>query len=125
LACIRRPPHARSVAPLPCLHARNSPERELLSQAFVEFSLESKFTQFNSSVAINDGNNLFGKAGSPVIFTVLGDSVPLWSSKPIQVTGHVDVANVDVTGIRALRLVVKATGSNACSHAVWVDPTVT
>lgn len=78
--------------------------------------------RFVSRVAIADKNNIFGRAGSPVTFRLLGDGKQLWRSRPIQSTGVIDVADVDVTLVEVLRLEAEAAGSNACSHAVWVDP---
>jgi len=88
---------------------------------------------FLAKVAINDNNNARGKAGSPVIFvlkafqtataTSTAGGHQLWRSRPIQVTGDVDVCEVALpANATALSLEAHAQGSNACSHAVWLEP---
>lgn len=64
-----------------------------------------------AAVAINDGNNVIGRAGSPLTFSVR-DGVTnalLWASEPIQSTKHVqDVRLALPIGVRALKLQVTA-----------------
>ncbi len=63
------------------------------------------------AVAINDGNNLIGRAGSPVTFSVrdgVTDAL-LWASEPIQSTKHVEKVRLALPiGVRALKLQVTA-----------------
>jgi hypothetical protein len=94
-------------------------------KAFVDFRIDAKWHTLSTSVAINDRNNMFGSAGSDLIFQAIGDGKLLWSSKKIRVTKHVEQAKINVEGVTKLRLEVKATASNACAHAVWVDPLLT
>ena len=70
----------------------------------------SQYSALRFKVAINDGNNAFGRAGSPLRFVVVGDGHVLWESRGIQVTGDVQAATVCIHGVRALRLEV---------HALW------
>lgn len=90
--------------------------------------------------AINDKNNFFGKAGSPLTFLVLDatecaieadakcaleqSAMPiLWQSQPVQYTEVVQNFRVELPAtMKRLRLEVAASGSNACAHAVWLDP---
>jgi hypothetical protein len=92
--------------------------------------------------AINDKNNFFGKAGSPLTFIILdatecaveadakcaleqsGVAMPiLWQSQPVQYTEIVQSFRVELPAtMTRLRLEVVASGSNACAHAVWLDP---
>lgn len=80
---------------------------------------------FSTCVAINDGNNFFGTAGSKINFVVSDDETSnvLWRSDGgIRYTGVVQfVDNVDVTSVRKLKLSAIATGSNACAHAVFAE----
>ena len=78
---------------------------------------------FEAKVAINDHNNVFGRAGSPLNFAVVADGHELWRSRPVQRTGEVQSTGpLDVSAAHQLRLEVHAEGSNACAHAVWLQP---
>ena len=95
--------------------------------SYVEFALPKSpklgsSVWLRASVAINDKNNWVGRAGSPLVFSVTSGDKLLWQSKGVQKTGDVQHAMVDVTGLGSIRLNTRATGSNACAHAVWIDP---
>jgi hypothetical protein len=92
-----------------------------------------RWCAFKAEVAINDDNNFLGKAGSPLTFLVQQGSSVLWRSQPVQRTQQVQRVEVllpppeaagvaEGAGQQQLRLSVQAAGSNACAHAVWVDP---
>jgi hypothetical protein len=63
------------------------------------------------AVAINDRNNLIGRAGSPLTFMVRDGATDalLWASEPIQSTGHVQEVRLALpSGVKALKLQVSA-----------------
>lgn len=82
------------------------------------------------------------QAGSPLTFTVYdatacaveadgkckltqadGALQSLWRSEPVQYTETVQNFRVELPQTMSrLRLEVAAAGSNACAHAVWLDP---
>ena len=76
----------------------------------------------------NDDNNFIGRAGSPLTFQVRDGASDelLWVSEPVQSTGVVQKLQLDLPeGTSRLKLQVTAANSNACAHAVWVDPQLT
>ena len=101
-----------------------------------------KYCAIGGQVAINDKNNFFGRAGSPLTFRVYDATgcatepsgncaltqpnsglLVLWESQPVQVTESVQDFRVDLpASVTKLRLEVAAQGSNACAHAVWLEP---
>ena len=101
-----------------------------------------RYCAIEGQVAINDKNNFFGRAGSPLTFRVFdatgcatessgkcsltqadGGLVALWESQPVQVTESVQDFRVGLpAGMTRLRLEVVAQASNACAHAVWLEP---
>lgn len=100
----------------------------------------ARWCTLEGKTAINDKNNFLGRAGSPLTFIVLDatdcvveadgkctleqSQLPiLWQSEPVLNTGIVQNFRVELplTATR-LRLEVAASGSNACAHAVWLDP---
>jgi len=103
------------------LHAASSRS----GPAFADFDIDGKYTKFQSAVAVNDGNNHLGRTGSPLTFVVKGDGKELWRSRPVQATGYVqEIHELSIVGVKTLTLQVFAEASNACSHSVWLDPTV-
>jgi hypothetical protein len=90
--------------------------------AWAEAHINKRYRRLQAKVAVNDANNYFGTTGSDLIFVVRGDGKELWKSKGIHKTGVEESAEVDIRGVSILRLEVKAKGSNACAHGVWVDP---
>lgn len=104
--------------------------------AFAEYVINHEWSHFTASVAINDHNNFFGRAGGDLIFELIdigmgsgtvGDRQIqriLWTSDPIRTTGKVQAVSVDISGVDVLRVAVRAPGSNACAHAVWVAPSL-
>ena len=83
-------------------------------------------------MAINDDNNFFGTAGSDVVFAVLVDGVELWHSRLIRRHKAPQRVRVPLPSPRTLSnpgrvtrritLEARTAGSNACAHAVWLDP---
>ena len=95
--------------------------------AQVAFRLPPRnWTALSAAVAINDDNNFFGTTGGPVVFRVLLGGRELWRSPAgLRHPKHVHrlrVALPSSASARILTLEVDAPGSNACSHAVWLDP---
>ena len=102
----------------------------------------TRWCTLEGQTAINDKNNFFGKAGSPLTFSILDATdcavdaggkcvleqstaaLPvLWQSEPVQYTENVQDFRVALPAtMTRLRLEVTASGSNACAHAVWLDP---
>lgn len=100
--------------------------------AFARFNIadiaaQAQTVLFSAVVAINDNNNFVGKAGSKLFFTLRApNGQVLWRSKGLIKTLTEDSAvDIDVSGYDSITLQVDAMGSNACAHAVWVDPTIT
>lgn len=63
------------------------------------------------AVAINDGNNLIGRAGSPLTFSVRDGATDalLWISEPLQSTGHVqDLRLALPSGVHSVKLQASA-----------------
>jgi hypothetical protein len=87
-----------------------------------------KWRALRGGVAINDDNNFFGNTGGPIVFALSLDGRELWRSREFR--HHKQVQRLHVAlplpaagaATRELTLEVRALQSNACSHAVWVDP---
>ena len=114
---------------VPYAHALSMhPPPSTKGEAYATFNLQGSAHQtFSASVAINDNNNFFGRAGSDLYFSVLADDGRvIWTStKGIRKTGVVERAiEIDIASVRGLRLTVRAEGSNSCAHAVFLDPVV-
>ena len=79
-------------------------------------------------VAINDDNNFFGNTGGPIVFALSLDGRELWRSREFRHHKQLQRLHVALPPpaagavTRELTLEVRALQSNACSHAVWVDP---
>jgi hypothetical protein len=131
---------------LPALPTRH-PGGGKRGAATVDYTLPDRpadsagWCMLEGKTAINDKNNFLGKAGSPLTFTIFdatsctveadgkcaldqSAAMPiLWESEPVQYTETIQ--NFQVTlpeTMTKLRLEVTASGSNACAHAVWLDP---
>ena len=88
--------------------------------------------ELRGTVAINDDNNFFGTAGGDVVFAVLVDGTAVWHSRRIRRHKAPQRVRVLLPPPRAggspgrvvhrITLEARAAGSNACAHAVWLDP---
>ena len=90
--------------------------------AFVSYALAGKFRKFKATVGVVDIGG--GQPGSPLTFIVIGDGKALWRSKPVERRTVPQLCEVDVTGVRVLRLQVDCPGSNSQARAVWLNPQV-
>ncbi|MCZ7644539.1 MAG: NPCBM/NEW2 domain-containing protein [Planctomycetota bacterium] len=87
--------------------------------AEVTYELEGAFRGLVGEVAINDSVR---RTESAVTFKVFGDGNLLWTSKEQFYPGKPQAFAVNVTGVKALKLVVEARGSYGQAHAAWVEP---
>jgi DNA-binding beta-propeller fold protein YncE len=95
--------------------------------SFARYRLDGNYTSFHSVAAANDSIRLcvFGRALSPMTFSVVGDGRELWRSRPLQRPGESQPCAVNVTGVRELELRLHYDGDRQeFGHAVWVDPYV-
>ena len=90
--------------------------------AFVSYALAGKFRKFKATIGVVDIGG--GQPGSPLTFIVIGDGKALWRSKPVERRTVPQLCEVDVKGVRVLRLQVDCPGSNNQARAVWLNPQV-
>ena len=130
-----------------CIVPTRHPGGGKRGSAVVDYTLPERIAEsagwcmLQGKTAINDKNNFLGKAGSPLTFTIFDATncaveadgkceleqstvMPiLWESEPVQYTEKVQSFQVALPEtLTKLRLEVAASGSNACAHAVWLDP---
>jgi len=89
--------------------------------AFLEVRLDGKHRRFRAKVGQNVGPP---PLRDPVLFTVLGDGKRLWRSRPNHGGDETEAADVDVTGVRVLRLELSTDGEPRAAHMLWFEPTV-
>lgn len=110
------------------MHASSSQE---VSQTF-DIAAGYRVLAFNATIDDRaDGTSeqkQYGLCQDPIVFEVLGtrdnnQPVSLWRSNPIQSRNQAVKGKVDVSGVRALTLRVRAErGRAANSYAVWLNP---
>jgi len=90
------------------------------STSFVEYALDKPWEKFSAKVGIADSASPHDRA---LIFRVIADGRKVYESDPLKETGASEDVMVSFANpVSELRLEVEAPGSNACSHAVFVDP---
>ncbi|HEX7899357.1 MAG TPA: protein kinase [Planctomycetota bacterium] len=87
--------------------------------AYLEVRLDGKYRRFRAKVGQNVGPP---PLRDPVIFSVLGDGKTLWRSRPNHGGDETEAAEVDVTGVRTLRLELTAEGEPRAAHMLWFEP---
>ncbi|TYZ68588.1 hypothetical protein PybrP1_010076 [[Pythium] brassicae (nom. inval.)] len=94
--------------------------------AYVMYDLGEAYCRLVGAVSLNDNvqSEALQQRGVSVVFSIVGDGVELWHSKPLSETRQLDKFDVSVRAVRMLELRVSCPGSNYCAHAVWVDPCV-
>ena len=63
-----------------------------------------------------------GKSYSPLVFLVIGDGKTIWKSRSLQANGDSDTCNINVTGVRSLKLQVDVDGPIGFATAAWIEP---
>lgn len=101
-------------------------ESAVQQYAQATFALDKKYAKFTGAVAINDSadSEKLAADGSGLTFTVLGDGVELWSSKPVRERRKPESFSISVLEVVTLSLRVRVDSSNAEAHAVWMEPAV-
>jgi hypothetical protein len=87
--------------------------------AFVEYDLGGRHGSFLGTAAISDGVK---PSTTPLTFRVQGDGKELWRSAPLQAPRESAKFNIDVRGVKVLRLEVQCPGTNDGAQAVWIEP---
>lgn len=89
------------------------------------FALDNRFSRFSALVGLPDYLASRGteETKGSVEFEIYGDDKKLWSSGIIQAGSAATPMEVDVSGIRRLKLVVTDAGDgNQYDHACWINP---
>ncbi len=88
----------------------------------ISYRLDSNAQSFKGSVAVDDSQ---APSAARAGFEVLGDDHSLWKSKPIGKNGVIESFDIDVKGVKVLKLQVYAQGNtNFGCRAVWLNPYV-
>jgi len=83
-------------------------------------------THFTALVGMDDDKKGAPDAGQfGVEFTVIGDGKKLFDSPPMHIGDPAAKVDVDLTGVKELRLLVSPLGEITNCHADWVDATIT
>ncbi len=94
--------------------------------SYVVYELGEKFKRLKAEGVILNSDNATGRPGSPLTFRILGDKYVLYESEPLQnFRDSTENIELDVTGIRYLRLEVACPGSNDFARAAWLNPRLT
>lgn len=124
---------ASSTATNNSVHISGEPRQRCLSthppsrgDAFVIYDLADAYNRFVGSVGMNDDvrNEILQQRSVSVVFSIVGDGKPLWSSQPVSEARQIEKFDVSVRNVRMLELKVSCSGSNHCAHAIWIDPCV-
>jgi hypothetical protein len=92
------------------------------SSSHIAFRIDKRFSELHGGVGISDGIAI-PKAGSPLVFRIVGDGRRLWHSRMLQERGDYERFAVSVRGVEKLELFVDCLAHTAYfCHAVWVDP---
>ncbi|MCC7420352.1 MAG: NPCBM/NEW2 domain-containing protein, partial [Planctomycetaceae bacterium] len=94
-----------------------------VSAAFVRYRLASQFDTLTGSAAINDTVPETGSS-APIVFQILGDGQPLWTSMRLQKRGDSEDFKIDVSNVTTLEIRASSSRSNH-AHAVWLEPRLT
>jgi len=88
--------------------------------ATIRYHLGRAWKSLRGSVALNDTSAATFTA--PLVFHLLGDGDPLWSSKPITRVADTQEFSVRVKGVKTLELRIECRGPNRSAHTIWVEP---
>jgi len=98
------------------------PPHQEYGTSHVSYRLNGEFRTLKGSAALNDSA---GKgAASSVSFEVFGDNRRLWHSAPMTKAGTIEPFNLNITGVRVLKIQVRCAASHRGAHAVMLDPAV-
>ena len=93
--------------------------------SFVEYDLPPrKFLKLRGKVTINDTADDYRAIHGmkPLIFKIVGDGKEIWKSKPILKLCEIDAFEVELRGVRKLKLLVECSDDYSHAHALWIDP---
>ncbi|RHX98063.1 hypothetical protein DYB36_003465 [Aphanomyces astaci] len=96
-------------------------------EAFATYDLGMGYAAVTGGVALNDdvSHEVLAQRGISVVFSLVGDGMLLWKSKPVATSGHIESFSVPIHKVRMLEFRVSCSGSNHGAHAIWVDPQLT
>lgn len=83
--------------------------------------LDGRVTRFSALVGVDDEVAKEGEQRGSVEFLVAGDGKMLWRSGQMRAGDAAKTVDVDLTGVRELRLVVSSLGDIAYDHADWAQ----
>lgn len=109
-------------SPLHALIMHAPPKRDVPDMtASVVYDLSGNHDRFQSRVRVRSAGR-----DQPVIAEVWGDGKRLWESEDLVLKKAAGAAlDVDVRGVRELKLIVRAERINAASHTLWIEPRLT
>lgn len=85
----------------------------------IDFEIGAVYDTFSASVGIDDE---FNNSEGSVEFILEGDGRELWKSKPLTKADGAVPVNIDIKGVKKLKLRVRRTeGQSGRAHADWVD----
>ncbi|MEY4917791.1 MAG: hypothetical protein RL616_1704 [Verrucomicrobiota bacterium] len=90
------------------------------ADGLLKINLDGGAQKFSASVGVDDDVN--GNAEASIEFVVTGDGKELWKSGTMRAGNAAKVCEVDLTGVKALKLQVTDAGDGiAWDHADWAD----
>lgn len=93
------------------------------SAADIEYDLGGRYNRFTAAVGVD---NHTGKAEAKLTFEVWADDAKLWETGPMTKTDAARPVDLDITGVKSLRLHVgESDDTNDYDHADWAEAKVT
>ncbi len=91
--------------------------------SYVSYDLEGEYRTLRAkAVMFGLPGHEEGQADSQHTFRVLGDGKVLWESRPLQKRNDGEDCEVDVSGVRVLRLEVVCPGEAHAGWTGWLEP---
>lgn len=97
------------------------PPREGNESSHVAYELDGTWTRLTGMAAISNVPGI-ARSATPLVFRVVADGRPLWSSQPLQLRGANQAFELDVTAVRRLELFVDCPGDCNGAYAIWIAP---
>lgn len=89
-------------------------------KATVAYNLDGKYRLFTGTAALMDGEN----PQAAVIFRVLADGKPIWTSRALRRAGDAQEFTVRVAKATTLQLEILCNGANTGAHTAWINAAV-